>query len=498
MSSWRLLGWASLLIAALATPSSIGFARSSGGYSRPSMSSPPSSSYGGYRTPSTSGGYGRPSTSYARPSYPSATQSPGDRSFSEGQSGNSYNAYRTQQDNAQRQRQYAQPQYAQPRYAQPSYGAAQSRPGWFSDRGYAAPPQGSYGRNQNFGLWSGLFLGSMLSNLGRSGSADFFHNNQYDPGYQQWRAEADRQAQDNADLRAKLADLDQQLAARDAQPRTPGAIPADVPEDVAKATPGRTPGMPSHGGSPWVWVVVMVGAGGIGYLAWQRRPGTRVGGPPASQLQNAAALLKNKLSGQAYTPSKFRVGMTLAVDPTPFILAAGSIKLPQPEESSQISVSAVGRVASGNTQLTRLYLPDGKTLVQLHLDAAGDPDECRLFGVIDEITPADANEWGVWLDPNQGLIGCPEFQTKDGKLYSRVWAPGTGQAVPRMLTETVESLLGTRTVQSQAMLYGAPTGVAPPGPDSEWIMVAALHDGGRAWVEVRSGIDISPVTLQLA
>jgi hypothetical protein len=209
-------------------------------------------------------------------------------------------------------------------------------------------------------------------------------------------------------------------------------------------------------------------------------------------------MLRHKLSGEGYTPSRFRVGMPLMLDPTPFILAAGSIKLPQPEGSGQVSVSAVGRVVSGNTELVRLYLPDGRSLVQIHVDIAGDPDECRLFGTIDEISPADPGEWSAWLDPNEGMIGWPAFQTKDGKTYDRVWVPGDTRISPRMLTETIESLSGTHTVQSQAMLYAAPTGAADPAPTTEYIMVAAVQDNGRAWVEVRAGIDLNPATLQLA
>jgi hypothetical protein len=69
----------------------------------------------------------------------------------------------------------------------------------------------------------------LLSNLGRPESIDFFHNHQNDPGYWQWRAEADRQAQDNADLRQRLDELDRQLAEKEGQPRNPGALPPDVP-----------------------------------------------------------------------------------------------------------------------------------------------------------------------------------------------------------------------------------------------------------------------------
>ncbi len=504
--------WLAILLAALACIAAPldGFARSSGGYSRPSgISRTPSFGGGGpSRTPSFggSGGYNRTAPSYARPTW-TPPQSSGDSSFSRDRSGSAFDSYRTQQDNSRRQRDYVPsapaPQYAPGQYPQRQYGA--DRSGWFNSRGWSAPAPAYYGGNRSFGVWDGLFLWSLLNNLGRSGSTDFFHNNQNDPGYQQWRQEADRQAQDNAELRQKLDDLDRKLAERDSEPRTPGALPADVPPEIAKAPPQRTPGVPSDAGSKWVWAVLLAGSGGIAYLAWQRRPttgGSTVSPPPTNALQSAGNLLRHKLSGEGYTPSKFRVGMTLALDPTPFILAGGAIKVPQPpsigQGSGQVSVSAVGRVTSGNTQLVRLYLPDGRSMVQLHLDAAGDPDECRLFGTIDEVTPTDPNEWGAWLDPNEGMIGWPEFQTKDGKVYVRVWAPGDSRISPRILNETIESLSGSRTVQSQAMLYAAPTGSPDPAPATEYVMVAAMKDGGRAWVEVRAGIDLNPVTLQLA
>ncbi len=248
-------------------------------------------------------------------------------------------SYRAQQDSARRQRDYAPgaaaPQYAPAPYTQRQVGP--DRSGWFNSRGWSAPSPSYYGGNRSFGVWDGLFLWSLLNNLGRSGSGDFFHNNQNDPGYQQWRQEANRQAQDNAELRQKLDDLDRQLAERDSQPRTPGALPPDIPPEIAKAPPQRTPGVPNGAGSQWVWAVLLAGGGGIAYLAWQRRPspkGSAVSTPPTNALQSAGNLLRHKLSGEGYTPSKFRVGMTLALDPTPFILSGSAIKLLQPEGSS--------------------------------------------------------------------------------------------------------------------------------------------------------------------
>ena len=47
------------------------------------------------------------------------------------------------------------------------------------------------------------------------------------------------------------------------------------------------------------------------------------------------------------------------------------------------------------------------------------------------------------------------------------------------------------------MLYGAATGARPPAPDTEYILIAAVQDGERAWVEIHAGIDINPATLSL-
>jgi hypothetical protein len=137
-------------------------------------------------------------------------------------------------------------------------------------------------------------------------------------------------------------------------------------------------------------------------------------------------------------------------------------------------------------------------MFQLHLDAAGKPDECRYFVLFDEVTPADAGEWDVWLNPHEGLIGWPEFQAKDGTLYQRVWSPGSARVAPVAIAEEITTAEGTEIVHQQAMLYGAPTGLAAPAPATEYILVTAVQRQGQAWVELRAGIDINPATLELS
>jgi len=162
-----------------------------------------------------------------------------------------------------------------------------------------------------------------------------------------------------------------------------------------------------------------------------------------------------------------------------------------------ISVEAVGLLQDGGAQLHRLYLPGRSGFFQLHLDAGGAPDECRYFSRLDEVQPASQTEWGEWLDPAQGMIGWPAFQTKDGQSYQRAWAPGQARIPPRQQTETVETTDGQSQRRLQAMLYARPTGAASPAPQAEYVLVAAVEDAGQAWVEIVVGIDINPAALSL-
>jgi hypothetical protein len=162
-----------------------------------------------------------------------------------------------------------------------------------------------------------------------------------------------------------------------------------------------------------------------------------------------------------------------------------------------ISVESVGLLQDAGVQFNRLYLPGETAFFQLHLGNDGVPDECRYFSRLDEVQPASQSEWGEWLDPAQGMIGWPAFQTKDGQTYDRAWAPGPARIPPRQQTETVQKLGGVVQRQMQAMLYARATGAASPAPATEYTLVAAVQAGGQAWVEVLAGIDVNPASLSL-
>jgi Protein of unknown function (DUF2491) len=461
-----------LLLASAAGLDAPVHARSSGGYSRPSVSSSTHnrpSFRPSYTSPSprgSSGGYAiptrRPSTGYS-----SAPTSGGDAAISRQTSGEALQNYRAGR---------APPRagYGGTAGRRPStsgYGGGYASRPWTPV--YAPPAYGWAQQGRSFGVWDGLMLWSLLHSLSAPGHADFFYNNQNTPAYRQWRTEAERAAAADPAVQKRLAELDQRLAQMQGQPREPGAPPPP----------------PARSGGGWTMTSIIVLLLLIAVFAvlwyWRRQMG------PAA----AASAVPAALKGTAR--SRFRVGMTIPVDPTPFVLAAGATKITPLAGEGMISVEAVGVLMDGTIPLNRLYLPGRDAFFQLHLGADGNPDECRYFSRIDQVTPATQEEWGAWLDPAQGMIGWPQFQTKDGKLYDRVWAPGGERIEPRLLEETVQDLKGTSSRKLASMLYAGPTGTPSPAPDREYILVTVVDEGGQAWVDIHAGIDINPATLTL-
>ncbi|MFO1024644.1 MAG: DUF2491 family protein [Acetobacteraceae bacterium] len=460
------------VLIALAAPCEQAMARaSSGGYSRPSTSR-------SYSAPSYSAPSRRPSTSfgYTRPP-PSgggyATGSAGDSAFSRSRSADALNNYRTQQAPPPETRRpspwgsgAAPAPERRPQYGGGGWwgGSGNSGRGW-TGGGYVQAPQRS-------GVWDAVIAWSLLNALSSAANARYFQEHRYDPGYQDWRTQADAAAARDPALADKLSQLDKVLAE-----------PGSAPPPPAPAAPP-----PASSGSGWgvtILVLFVLGGGFVLLWAWRARA-AKGGAMPAT---------KPSVSGSSTT--RFRVGMTLPLDPSAFLLAAGVTKVTAPEGGSLISVEAIGMLSDGRAALHRLYLPGRRGFFQLHLGPDGTPDECRWFSQIDEVAPASNDEWSFWLDPAEGMIGWPQFQTKDGKTYGRVWAPGGSRSPPVRFQETLQDLQGVTQRTVQAMLYGGPTNAPPPAPQSEFILVSAVEAAGQAWVEIHAGIDINPAALTL-
>ena len=96
------------------------------------------------------------------------------------------------------------------------------------------------------------------------------------------------------------------------------------------------------------------------------------------------------------------------------------------------------------------------------------------------------------------MIGWPTFQTKDGKLYGRVWAPGPEphRAAPDRGDPAIRRSRRAPPACRRCCTARRPA-ARPPAPQTEYILVSAIEAEGQAWVEVDAGIDINPAALQL-
>lgn len=94
--------------------------------------------------------------------------------------------------------------------------------------GYTTPGY-VYGVYPSYGMWDTIFLYSMLNN---NNSSRFAYNHQNDADYQEWRREADRLAQDNAELRTQLAQIDAGTAKMTGAVN-PDYIPEGIDADIA-------------------------------------------------------------------------------------------------------------------------------------------------------------------------------------------------------------------------------------------------------------------------
>jgi hypothetical protein len=327
--------------------SSPAVAQTSGGYSRPGGGG----SYGGFdRRPSIGGGFGAPSASSF------GGFGGGDLAISRRAASQALRNYRASQ---------ALPPAVTTR--RPSSGWDDSNwgtaplprrlpsAGW----GGGAYAPGYAGSAPRFGAWDAVLAWSLLNSLSRPQSVAYFQENRNDPSYAQWRAEADREAATDPAVAQKLAELDTLMAQNKTQPASSRAV------------------APEPAGSDYTIVVVFFGSAVLIGLWMLRRRSAAVAGTGSLGAPRglSAGPAPRGLSGSAV--SRFRVGMTFPVDPSPFLLAAGTTKVKPPEAGGMISVEAVGLISDGGVALHRLYLPGRQSFFMLHLGRDGAPDECR-------------------------------------------------------------------------------------------------------------------------
>jgi hypothetical protein len=109
------------------------------------------------------------------------------------------------------------------------------------------PPVYIYRLRPSYGLWCATFLAFMLDRIALAHEYEYslmYYHHMREPEFVEWRQEMDGLAAENAELREKLAALDQRVAALEGTPRDPAYIPGDAgdvalsPEVIDKFTSG--------------------------------------------------------------------------------------------------------------------------------------------------------------------------------------------------------------------------------------------------------------------
>ncbi len=108
----------------------------------------------------------------------------------------------------------------------------QRRDNYYQGRGWSAPGY-AYRTRPRFGMWDAMVWWMVLDNLGSRNSYAMAYHHADDPGYQEWRSEANRLAQDDAALKAKLDGLDSRVKSLNGTPVRADYLPEGMPPEVA-------------------------------------------------------------------------------------------------------------------------------------------------------------------------------------------------------------------------------------------------------------------------
>ena len=109
------------------------------------------------------------------------------------------------------------------------------------------PPIYIYSLRPSYGLWCSTFLAFMLDRIAIGLQPEYslmYYDHMNEPEFREWRQEMDGLAADNAELRAKLAVMDQRIALLEGTQRNPAYIPDEAgdvalsPEAIDKLTSG--------------------------------------------------------------------------------------------------------------------------------------------------------------------------------------------------------------------------------------------------------------------
>ena len=164
---------------------------------------------------------------------------------------------------------------------------------FYAGYGWAPPAYGYGSFFPSYGLWNTVALWFMLDHIVDHQYAMMYYSHRHDPDMMAWRQQAEIEARNNAELRAKLAAMDQRVLAMERQgvQKDPGYVPPEMKEVALSESalqdaqpqpqqPLATPAVysqpiqsrPEKSGMPWGWILLgVVVVGGVVYFGYIRK-----------------------------------------------------------------------------------------------------------------------------------------------------------------------------------------------------------------------------------
>ena len=199
-------------------------------------------------------------------------------------------------------------------------------------------------------------------------------------------------------------------------------------------------------------------------------------------------------------PLQIHLGGSLVLDQTPFLIHGEAItQAPPPAECL---VFAYGHMDLGESTAHRFYLescedPQVKRVLQVVIGERDEVEECRLFASLDEVYPESAEDWDFWIGEEDGYIGLPTFEDKEGRTYDRAWGDDEGRMAPAEFTETLYlDRFGEKqaTVSHASMLYGR--WIDEASDMAEYVLISREeHTDSSAMIQLSTGIDVIPESI---
>lgn len=174
----------------------------------------------------------------------------------------------------------------------------------------------------------------------------------------------------------------------------------------------------------------------------------------------------------------------------------------EPAVKGETPIVAIGELDNG--QIDIFTTPDGsqEDFIRISIKANAIV-EATFFSLIDTVEPASAEEWGDWLDDENGNIGQPTFITKDGVEWTRVLFSDNAERVkPNIVRSHIhthdENGDNIERVLYAETLYVRNTNYMAGFPQQEYLLVREHKTGNQAYIEISAGTSLDPATLNFS